>query len=378
VGALSGLRSVAPVALERWFAAQGTPPPVDMARSGAPDLTTADLLRAAGEEAIDEYLRLPLGYGDPAGTHRLRNAIVAAGHARAVDEVVVTAGAAEALLLATAAVARHGEPIAVGLPAHGGLVAAVEASGGDALPVDVWRPGTSRLDLSGLRAAIVEERVRSVVLNTPHNPTGAVACADELAGLASLCGERGGRVVVDEVAVSTLDLGARGASACPHFGGGSVVAVGDVSKSLGLGGLRIGWLTCADPELLRRVAALKDLTTLALPAPSQLLAALALEHRDRFRPHIAATARANRDHLVRWAAATEGIVLTPPADGLVAFPGVAHRHDTADLARCLRARARVGVTPGALFGVHGHVRLGLGVIPHLFAAGLDALSGALP
>ena len=61
MGSLTALAGVGPVVLERWFAEQGGPAAIDMARSGAPDLTTAELLDVAGERARHEYLSLPLG-----------------------------------------------------------------------------------------------------------------------------------------------------------------------------------------------------------------------------------------------------------------------------------------------------------------------------
>jgi aspartate/methionine/tyrosine aminotransferase len=377
VVALSGLRAAAPVALERWFAAQGAPPAVDMARSGAPDLSTADVLRAAGDGALEAYAQLPLGYGDPVGDARLRAAIVAAGHARSIEEVIVTAGAAEALLIAVAASLGTGDRVAVGAPAYGGLVGAAEASGARVSLVPVWRPGSARLDLHALCAAVVEGGMSTAIVNSPHNPTGAVADPGELVCLAAECARRGGRLVVDEVAVSTLDDRAPSLTADAAFAEGTVVTVGDVSKSLGLGGLRIGWLASADVTLLERAAALKDMTTLGPPVPSQFLAALALEHRDAFRPAIAGMAQRNRDQLISWTERMTGCSCAAPADGLVAFPRLPMPSAVTAFVRRLRVTHGVAVTPGELFGSPQHIRVGLGLDPWLFGHGLAVLEDVL-
>lgn len=376
MGPLSGLVTVAPVALERWFATRGAPTGIDLARSGAPDLNAGEILAAAGDEAVDAYLDLPLGYGDPLGEHRLRAAIVAAGHAQAVEEVIVTAGAAEALLLAMAAAFDDSTDVAVGVPAYGGLVRAAEAAGGRVRTARVWHQNDRTLDLAGLRRA-VDSGVAHVVVNSPHNPTGAVADAGELAALVDACARRRGRVIVDEVAVGTLDAGARGVASRDSFASGTVVAVGDVSKSLGLGGLRIGWLTCADAAFRARVATLKDVTTIAPAIPSQFLAALALDQAPALSARVAAVAGRNRDRLAGWVSATPGVEWSPPVDGLVAFPRVAGVDDLTGLARRLRTDRGTSVVPGSLFDTPAHFRVGFGVDPSMFSRGLEMIGRAL-
>ncbi|MEA2670547.1 MAG: hypothetical protein QOG45_767, partial [Chloroflexota bacterium] len=182
-------------------------------------------------------------------------------------------------------------------------------------------------------------------------------------------------VVVDEVARGTLDPAAPSLTAGAAFATGAVVVLGDVSKALGLGGLRVGWVSSARPALLARVAALKDLTSLGTAAPSELLAALALEHRRTLAARVARTARANLGALAWWVDAIEGAALTAPADGLVAFPrlpgamAAPHRLDR------LRREAGVAAVPGSLFGVPGRVRLGLGAAEGRFSRALEALAG---
>src|SRR5712692_9457800 len=116
----AGPRGVRPVRLERWFASHRRPPRFDLARSGAPPRSTADLLQAAGAAAAEEYLRLPLDYGNGAGTERLRAAIVAAGGARSESEILITHGAIEGVLLLCAAALADRSGAVVGMPAYEG------------------------------------------------------------------------------------------------------------------------------------------------------------------------------------------------------------------------------------------------------------------
>jgi aspartate/methionine/tyrosine aminotransferase len=367
------LGGAGPVWLERWFAGQGAPPRLDLARSGAAALSVADVLGLAGPPAVEEYLGLSLDYGDGGGGERLRAAIAAAGAARRAAEVVVTHGAVEALLLACAATAGPGDRVVVGTPAYGGMLRAPEAAGAEVVPVPVWRPGRTRLELGALLDGL-PARTRAVLLNSPQNPTGAVVDGAELEALAGLCAAAGAVLVVDEVARGTLDPAAPSLTRTRAFATGSVVVIGDVSKAFGLGGLRVGWLSSARPALLDRVAALKDLTSLATPAPSELLAAIALEHRQALAARVAATARANLEALAGWVDGIEEAALTAPADGLVAFPRLPAAIAAPGRLERLRREAGVAAVPGGLFGVPGRVCLALGGPSPHFAQALAAMA----
>ncbi|HEX3607481.1 MAG TPA: pyridoxal phosphate-dependent aminotransferase [Candidatus Dormibacteraeota bacterium] len=361
------------VRLERWFAAQGAPPRLDLGRSGASALSVRDVLGLAGPAAVDEYLGLSLDYGDGGGGERLRHAVAAAGAARRAAEVVITHGAVEATLLACAATAGPGDVVVAGTPAYEGLLRAPEAAGATVVPVAVWRPGRARLELGPLLDGL-PAGTRAVLLNSPHNPTGAVVDPIELDALAERCAAAGAVVVVDEVARGTLDPGAPSLSASAAFATGALVVLGDVSKAFGLGGLRVGWVSAARPDLLARVAALKDLTSLGTAAPCELLAALALEHRAALSARVAATARANLDALTGWVGGVEGASLTAPADGLVAFPRLPGLMAAPPRLERLRRGAGLAAVPGELFGVPQRVRLGLGAPPRHFTEALEVLA----
>ena len=361
------------VELERWFASRGAPPRIDLARSGAAGLDAASLLALAGPGAVEEYLGLPLDYGDGRGGERLRNAVACSGGARGASEVVITHGAVEAMLLACAAVAGPGDVVVVGTPAYGGMLRAPDAAGATVVTVPVWRPGSARLELGPLLDGL-PAGTRAVVLNSPHNPTGAIAGAADIEALAERCAGIGATLVVDEVARGTLDPAAPSLTASAAFATGALVAIGDVSKAFGLGGLRIGWLSGARPALLERAAAIKDLTTLGTPAPSELLAAIALEHRAALASRVAATARANLDLLAEWTAGIHGAELTAPRDGLVAFPRLPDAIAAPSRLERLRHAAGMAAVPGILFGVPGRVRLALGGRTRHLADGLAVMA----
>ncbi|MCU1494286.1 MAG: aminotransferase class I/II-fold pyridoxal phosphate-dependent enzyme [Acidimicrobiaceae bacterium] len=371
--ALAGLAMAAPSSVDRWFAEAGRPPLADLARSGAPARTVADVLALATPRERQALFELSLDYGPGEGTAALREAIVDAGHARHSEEVIATNGAVEALVLTCAATADGASQIAVATPAYEGIVRCVEASGASVRPVVVWRPGDEELDLSGFTPEVLSS-CSAIILNSPHNPTGLRYERGALRDLIGRAGKVEVTVVVDEVALGTLAPRAMSVALDPIFGDGHVVAIGDVSKALGLGGLRIGWCTSTSPRLLHRIRSLRDQTTVGCSAPSQFLATIALRHGPDSK--VVVGALKNRDVLASWMQQRGGHLSPRPIDGLVAFVDL----DLPDSALVFATRARrrgVSVMPGPFFGCESSLRIALGIEPSVFLQALDTLGALL-
>ena len=121
---------------------------------------------------------------------------------------------------------------------------------------------------------------RVISVNFPNNPTGKILGADEFTQLVQLCDERGIYLFSDEVyrglerdASRTLP---QAADLYPNS-----LSLNVVSKSLGLPGLRIGWIACRDRELRARLERAKHYTTICNSAPSEILARIAIKARER-------------------------------------------------------------------------------------------------
>ena len=133
-------------------------------------------------------------------------------------------------------------------------------------------------DLDALERALRPD-TRLVYVNTPHNPTGTLMPRDVLDRVVELCAERGAWLFCDEVYRELEhDPADRLPAACDLYE--RALSLGSMSKTYGLPGLRLGWLASRDRDALARIVDLKHYTTICSSAPSELLSALALRHRD--------------------------------------------------------------------------------------------------
>ncbi len=162
-------------------------------------------------------------------------------------EITVTAGATQAIFTAIAAFVRAGDEVIVFEPVYDSYVPAIETVGGKAVFARLKFPGYTP-DWDGVRA-LMTGRTRMIVINSPHNPTGSLLCADDLAALAELTRGTGIVVLSDEVYEHIVFDGARHASvaARPELAARSIV-VSSFGKTYHITGWKIGYVLA--PEAL--------------------------------------------------------------------------------------------------------------------------------
>lgn len=264
---------------------------------GFPDTDgPAGMLEAAQQAIAGGQNQYPPGPGRP----ELRAAI--AEHRRRYGteydpdtEVLVTAGATEAITAALLALVDNGDEVIVLEPYYDSYAAAVAMSGARRVVVPLTppnggpaggtaAPGRFALDAGAVRAAITE-RTRAIVVNSPHNPTGTVFTRAELAALAELCVEHDLIAITDEVYEHLVfapgKLGGEFPDAehlplCTFHGMAErTVTISSAGKTFNCTGWKIGWV-CARPELVAAVRAAKQFLTFVSGAPFQPAIAHAL------------------------------------------------------------------------------------------------------
>jgi aspartate/methionine/tyrosine aminotransferase len=365
---------IEPFLLERWMTRHETHVRYDIAESGILPLSTNDLLNfepaAARAATLARLLDLPLGYSEARGTEALRTQLAATYARGDADHILVTTGAIEANYLLFNVLLEAGDHAIAPYPAYQQLYSVPRAIGCD---VSLWHVGPDtgyRYDIAALER-LLTPRTRVIVVNTPHNPTGAMMTPADARRVYALADSVGATVIGDEAyrwlavpdgepfAPPMFDLGPRG------------VSVGTLSKPFGLPGLRIGWIA-GPPDLIGRCWAMRDYISLSPGKLNDALACLALTHRDKIIDRNRRIIEANLATAGRWMAERRSFLSwTPPRGGLLALLKYDLPMPSLELADTLATEYSVMLAPGSVFGYEHHLRLGIGQRPDLFTAGLE-------
>lgn len=309
------------------------------------------------------------------GGGRLRRAIADRWADGDVTRVMATGGSSEANFLLMHGLLARGDEVVVLDPCYPQLHTIAEVRGCRMRRWPLRFSAGFVPDLDDARRAITA-KTRMVVVNFPHNPTGASldrAGQRELVDMASRVGawlvwdNAFGELTYDTPPLPEVHrLYERG------------ISMGTLSKAYGLPGLRVGWCL-APPEVLARMIRLRDYTTLHLSPLVELVASKAIEHADRLVALRLAEARQNLLTLAAWMELHQGAVdWAPPRGGVSAFPRLGRVADVDGLCRELAEAHRVLLVPGSCFGHPQHVRLGFGCRPDHLEEGLARLSRLLP
>lgn len=298
-------------------------------------------------EAAVEALRTGHNqYAPGAGVPELRRA-VAAHQARHYGieldphgEVLVTAGATEAIAAAILAMLNPGDEILVVEPYYDSYVACIEMAGAVRRPVTLRAPDF-RLDADELNAAVTD-RTTAVLINTPHNPTGAVLTPDELAAVAGVAVEHDLVVISDEVYEHLVFDGRTHVPVCTLPGMAErTVTISSAGKIFSFTGWKVGWVT-GSAELIDTVMAAKQWLTFTNAAPLQPAIAHALDHESGFYDTLAKEMQAKRDQLCAGLTTLDVDVFTP--EGTYFVTTDVRRYGWQDaLSFCLALPERAGV-----------------------------------
>ena len=346
----------------RW--AKTRPPArFDLTSSGVPYLSLRDL-----PVSIDD---LEISGTGAYGYAPLLEAI-AARYRVDVSCVAPAMGASMANLLALAAVVRPGQEVLVEHPTYEPLIAAARWLGADVRSFPRHAEAGFRLDPAEVERRMTD-RTRAVVVTNLHNPSSALTDDDTLRQVGEIAARTGARVIVDEVYLDALWEAAP--RTCLHLGE-TFIATNSLTKVYGLNGLRCGWILAA-PEIVERAWRLTELFNNIGVHAAERLSLAAFRNLDaialRSRALLDANAAALNDF---YAAHASFLDVRPHAHGTVSFPRL-RTGDADALCNLLTARYETAVVPGRFFGMPDHLRIGLGVEPAPFRAGLERLGTAL-
>lgn len=351
---------IRPFALERYFGEHEFSAPYLLCASDVEPYTLAEALALADDETRALWDALSLGYTETAGLPALREEIAALYPGFEAEDVLVVVGAEEGIFAFAHATLSRGDHAIVVTPAYQSLHEVARAAGAAVTTVELEHDGGWALEVDAVRRALRPE-TRAIVVNFPHNPTGAHIDRATREALVDLAAQAGAHLLSDEVyrwlehPPDALLPGA--AELAPH-----AVSLGVMSKTFALPGLRIGWLACRDRDLLRAVAQVRDYTTICAAAPSEVLALIALRRRDEVVARSRAIVDANLPLLDDFFARSEGrFEWARPRGAAIGFPRLAADVAIDDFARELVDEEGVLILPGSVYEHAGnHFRLGFG------------------
>jgi aspartate/methionine/tyrosine aminotransferase len=324
----------------------------NLAGSAGPGWTMRELLQLGGGRP--DFTDIPLSYAPTAGAAALK-AEIAAHHDVDPDWVVLTSGAAEALLLLLSVLSRPGGNILLPMPSYAAFAGTAQFVHLEPRYYALSRDRGFGFDAAKV-AAMVDGQTVATMANSPHNPSGAVLEAAACVSLAQALGGKGVPLLVDEV-FHPVYFGDANPSAA---GVGNVIVIGDMSKALSMPGLRSGWVIDADAE--RRKSMIRARGYIAWSGSPILegLALQAMRGRNAILERVNSVASTNLAELRSFMTRMSGILdWVPPQAGLVAFPWF--RDGRGSRPFCERMAERgVLLAPGDCFGMPSHMRIGFG------------------
>lgn len=349
---------LSPFRIERYYERYEFDVELMLSSSDCESWTIDDLLdlEPGGRET---FLEQRCGYTESRGARYLREAIASIYETIDPDEVLVLSCAEEAIFVLYHSFLAAGDHAVVETPCYESALELARSTGCD---VSTWNrrfEDSWAHDLGALHR-LIRDDTKLLYVNTPHNPTGTHmdrSTFDAVTGAAL----HGGAVLLSDEVYRELehDPSDRLPAACDVYERG--VALGSMSKTYGLPGLRLGWIATHDRGLLEDMLDLKYYTTICSSGPSEFLAALALRNRETLVERNLGIVHRNLSLLdAFFSRHADRFEWIRPTAGPIGFPRALGAVDVA--AFCEEVAGAIGVLllPGAVYDDPAHLRVGFG------------------
>ena len=367
---------IRPFGVEMWMNEFETKCELNLAETCVQSITLGELFDMAGQHnsILSDLSAIKMTYGAIEGSDRLRDAICCLYENQQRDNILTTHGTIGANSLVHQTLVGRGDHVISVIPTYQQHYSIPESIGAD-IELLHLRPENAFLpDLDELRSMLRPD-TRLVAINNPNNPTGSLmdrAFLEEIAEIARsadawlLCDEvyRGTDQEGDGFTASVADLYEKG------------ISTAGMSKAFSLAGLRVGWIA-GPKDLLHDVMIHRDYTTISVGQIDELLAAMALENRDKILARIRRITRENLQIVKDWVANEPLISWVEPKSGTTVLLKYDLPLSSRDLCVTLLKEEGVMLTPGSALDMEGWLRLGYTNPTDDLNAGLAKLSGFL-
>jgi aspartate/methionine/tyrosine aminotransferase len=336
----------------------------NLASSEGPRWTLNEILSLGTDEERRRFLNHKLTYSRPAGAEGLRAAI-AEMQGVDVDAVQVVTGASEALLILFWLAAEPGANVVLPQPGYPPFSALPESLDIETRYYSVRKENDFRIDLDEIKR-LVDRNTKLLLINSPHNPTGATISDAELDALHDFTASREIQLVSDEV-YHPINHGqaTSSASRLPH-----ATVIHDFSKAFPLAGVRTGWMIEHDPKRRELYWNARTIFSISNNTAGEMLAEIAMRRRDIVLGKTQKTATQNLRQLSAFMSEhRETLGWIPPRGGVTAFPWLVSGESSRAFCQAAAERG-ILLAPGDCWDAPSHFRLG-------FAAMTDKFPNAL-
>ncbi|HET8891392.1 MAG TPA: aminotransferase class I/II-fold pyridoxal phosphate-dependent enzyme [Candidatus Angelobacter sp.] len=337
----------------------------NLAASTGPTWTVNDILALTDDETRHRFLNHKLVYSRPAGADSLREAIAEMQHVP-VEAVQIVTGASEALVALMWLAAEPGANVIIPQPGFTTFSALPQSLGLETRFYHLRRENGFRIDPDEIKR-LADSKTKLILVNSPHNPTGATISDAEMEALHDFTAERGIQLVSDEVYHPVYHgRQTKSAARLPH-----ATVISDLSKAFSIAGVRTGWMIEHDARRRQKYWTARAYFSISNTTTGEILSEIAIRKRDAVLGKSQETATRNLKLLDRFMADHRDVFgWIPPQGGMTAFPWLVSREN--DRAFCQAATEHgILLAPGDCFDMPTHFRLGFAAAGDNFSRALD-------
>jgi aspartate/methionine/tyrosine aminotransferase len=337
----------------------------NLAASTGPTWTVSDILALTDEETRHRFLNHKLVYGHPGGNDSLREAI-AQMEGVSPDAVQIVTGASEALVALMWLAAEPGANVILPLPGFTTFSALPESLGLETRFYRVHRENGFRIDVDEIKR-LADAKTKLILVNCPHNPTGATISNSDMEALHAFTAERGIQLISDQV-YHPIYHGQRTTSAArlPH-----ATVISDLSKAFSIAGVRTGWMIEHDAHRRQQYWTARAYFSVCNSTTGEILSEIAIRKRDIVLGKAQQFATANLKALDAFMKEHSDVLgWIPPQGGMTAFPWMVNGEDARPFCQAAADRG-ILLAPGDCFDVPPHFRLGFAAAGETFSKALE-------
>ena len=365
---------IKPFAVEEWMNAWEVGAKYNIAETCVDSISMNELFELTGEDKTEFLNRLcarRLSYGDIEGLPEFRKGVCGLYKTLNIENIVPTHGASGANHHVFYSLISPGDRVVSIMPTYQQLYSIPESYGADVQILHLSKENNYLPDLEKLRR-LVTPKTKMICINNPNNPTGALMSEQMLREIVEIARSVDAWILCDEVyrhlsqedgwCPSIVDLYEKG------------ISVSSMSKVFSLAGLRLGWIATHDMSVVKSCLSHRDYNLVSCGVFDEMLAAVALKHRDKLLERSRKIVRENLQILDDWVGSEPHVSYVKPKAGTTAL--VYYDLDISSYEFCEEMYKKTGafVTPGDCFEVPHSMRIGYAYGKQDLIDGLKAIS----